>query len=93
MRRPVLAALAAATSLALLAPVTGQATAAGSDPAARVEKDYGGVRNILPPGSHGNATALDVLALGGTTADETTPTNFADQLEVYDALTTVEPQG
>lgn len=94
MRRPALAALAAATatSLALLAPAAGQAAAAGSDPAPRAETEYGGVRNILPPGSNGNATALDVLALGGTTADGSTPTNFADQLEVYDALTTVEPK-
>ena len=90
MRRPALAALAAVSTLALVAPTTGTATAA-DDSAGRAETSYGGVRNILPPGSNGNATALDLLTLGGTTADESTPMNFADQLEVYDALTTVEP--
>lgn len=89
MRRHVLAALAATSTLALVAPTTGPATAA--DDAGRAETAYGGVRNILPPGSNGTATALDLLTLGGTTADDSTPTNFADQLEVYDALTTVEP--
>ncbi len=101
MRRPALAALVAASSLALLAPSVGSlsATAAPGAPGApgaqaqrrAAEADVGGVRNILPPGSNGNATALELLALGGTTADESTPTNFADQLEVYDALTTAEP--
>ena len=90
MRRPALTALAAAATLTLLAPST---AATGADQARRAEKEYGGVLNILPPGSNGTATALDLLALGGTTATEDTPTNFADQLEVYDALTTVDPAG
>ncbi len=52
---------------------------------------YGNLWNILPPGSNGNVTALDVAALLGTTATPTTPSHFADQLEMYDALTRRAP--
>ncbi len=58
----------------------------------RAPADYGNLRNILPPGSNGNVTATDLLALGGsTTATPTTPAHFADQLEMYDALTKKNP--
>ncbi len=69
------------------AAVEGQAT----QDARRADR-YGEVRNILPPGSNGRATAVDVLLLGGTEATADTPTNFADQLEMYDALTIKEPE-
>jgi len=72
-------------ALAALPPGAGLASEAGGDP-------YGTVRNILPPGSRGNVTALDLLQVGPSrTATATTPTNFADQLEMYDALTKQAP--
>lgn len=89
MRRPALAALATAALLA--ATVAPDLGAAGAVPA-RASGDYGSVRNILPPGSNGTVTVLDVLGLGGsTTATASTPTNAADQLELYDQLTTISP--
>jgi acyl-homoserine lactone acylase PvdQ len=65
----------------------------------------GQVLNILPPGSSGNVDAQKLLTLGvtnlptslaagqppSTVATGTTPTNFADQLEMYDALGKVAP--
>ena len=55
-------------------------------------ESYGNLWNVLPPGSNGNVTALDVAALGGsTTATATSPAHFADQLEMYDALTKRDP--
>ena len=83
-------ATTATLALAVLTPLP----ALGEDPgaaAARVEASYDGVRNILPPGSNGTATAADALALGGTTATASSPENFADQLELYDALITQAP--
>jgi acyl-homoserine lactone acylase PvdQ len=59
--------------------------------AAKAGESYGNLWNILPPGSNGNATALDVAALGGTTASATSPAHFADQLEMYDGLTRRDP--
>ena len=50
------------------------------------------VLNVLPPGSRGNVTAADALAVGPSrTATGTTPANFADQLEMYDAINTKAP--
>jgi acyl-homoserine lactone acylase PvdQ len=72
-------------------------TAVAGDPAPvdvgadRAGESYGNLWNILPPGSNGNATALDVAVLGGTTATATSPGHFADQLEMYDALTRRDP--
>ena len=90
MRRPVtalttLAALAALGAGALLpAQASGSAAVAG-DP-------YGHLWNILPPGSNGNVTAPDLVAVGPSReATGTTPSHFADQLEMYDALTKKAP--
>ena len=58
---------------------------------ARAGEPYGNLWNILPPGSRGNVTALDLATLLGTTATPTTPAHFADQLEMYDALTRHDP--
>ena len=88
--------LAAASLVAAVAP-----TALADDPGgaaavpapARAGESYGNLWNILPPGSNGNVTALDVAALLGTTATPTTPAHFADQLEMYDALTRHDPGG
>ncbi|WP_148614390.1 penicillin acylase family protein [Nocardioides rubriscoriae] len=98
-RRPIpfIAALAAlAAGLTLVGPAPDLAAAAAGDGprpgGARRAAAPPEVRNILPPGSHGNATALDVAALGGsTTATGDSPAHFADQLEIYDALTTKDP--
>ena len=52
----------------------------------------GAVLNILPPGSRGNVGVAEALAVGPSrTASATTPENFADQLEMYDAINTQEP--
>lgn len=84
---------AALTATALVATLSATAvSASGADPARAEADPYGNVRNILPPGSNGTVTAADLLALGGSmTADENNPPNFADQLELYDGLTKVEP--
>ena len=93
MRRPVtaLTSLLALGTLAVAAVMPGQAS--GVAVAVAVAGDsYGSVWNILPPGSNGNVEAPDLLQLGGsTTADGSTPEHFADQLEMYDALTKGAP--
>src|SRR3954468_15057837 len=84
MRRVLLVPL-----VALLAwPLSG-ATAAS--PATAYDTN-GATWNILPPGSNGNVTAADAAAVGPSrTATATTPSNFANQLEMYDALNTISP--
>ena len=57
---------------------------------------YGSVRNIIPAGQRGSTNALDVakvLTGGSTTAvdGKNAPTNYADQLEMYDKLATKKP--
>jgi hypothetical protein len=92
-RTPAL--IAATAALALLAPEAG----AGASPdrvRAEPRDPYGTVWNIVPPGSRGNIGLLDVLevigGLGTTAVDgENAPDNYADQLEMYDALTTQQP--
>lgn len=82
----------------------GAALVAGlCSPAGGVTEDadadgYGTVRNILPPGQSGtvNATDLARVLAGDPTGrvardGENAPKNFADQLEMYDALTTKRP--
>ena len=82
-------ATAALTGLALVAGGFGGAPAAvGAD----ASDPYGEVRNILPPGQSGTVTAADLLEVGPSReATATTPENFADQLEMYDALATKDP--
>jgi acyl-homoserine lactone acylase PvdQ len=84
MRRLAILALGTAVVAGVTAP-------AGAAPAAPGE--YPGVRNILPPGQSGSMNASDaaVSALGDPlgrrgTDGENAPANFADQLEMYDAL-------
>ncbi|EON22898.1 penicillin acylase [Nocardioides sp. CF8] len=58
------------------------------------DDDYGYVRNILPPGENGTIDATDLLTVGpGLEAQDgkNAPPNFADQLEMYDELTTHAP--
>lgn len=90
MRRTACAALTATALVAGLSSFAVGGPAAGS--AAAAEDPYGTVWNILPPGSNGTVTAPDLLGVGpDQTADAENPPNFADQLEMYDALTKVEP--
>ena len=83
-------ATAALTGLALI----GTGFAGGPLPATGAEGDpYGTVRNVLPPGQSGTVTAADLVAVGPSReATATTPENFANQLEMYDALTTRDPE-
>ena len=88
MRRLALTVTSALALAALagssLGSAAGQQAAAPGDP-------YGSVWNILPPGSNGTATLLDLVQVPSMTASPTAPTNFADQLEMYDALTRKAP--
>ena len=89
MPRTVLATIAVA---ALLAGAVGGGGAVAATGAAQAADDHGTVLNILPPGSNGTVTAADLLGVGpDREADAENPTNFADQLEMYDALTKVAP--
>jgi acyl-homoserine lactone acylase PvdQ len=63
----------------------------GSSGSARAGETFGNLWNILPPGSNGNVTALDLVSVGGATATPSNPPHFADQLEMYDALTKRDP--
>ena len=91
-RYPV-ALLCTASLLAATAVLTGTATALPAAQAGPTVFDgAGAVLNILPPGSRGNVNAAAALAIGPSrTASGTTPTNFADQLEMYDAINTKAP--
>jgi acyl-homoserine lactone acylase PvdQ len=88
MRRPVLAVSALAAAAALTLP-------GSAAPSLLSYTAHGEVLNILPPGSRGNVGAQDLATLGlstrGTTATPTSPSGFADQLEMYDALGKVAP--
>ena len=87
-RRTLTAAALAALSLS---GVVGGAVPAASG--ATPGDPYGTVWNILPPGQSGTVTATDLAAVGPSRqATGTTPKNFADQLEMYDALTKHDPQ-
>ncbi len=89
MRRSVSAAALLVTGLVLagLAPGAGNAVEGQ-----QVGDPFGELWNILPPGSNGTVTALDLAQVGPSRqATATTPPNVADQLEMYDVLTTVEP--
>jgi acyl-homoserine lactone acylase PvdQ len=97
MRRSVCGLVGVVATGALVAALAPSAVAeddggrAVGAPAAKAGESYGNLWNILPPGSNGNVTALDVASLLGTTATPTTPAHFADQLEMYDALTKKDP--
>jgi acyl-homoserine lactone acylase PvdQ len=88
MRRTLLAASALVASTALVLPGS-----AAPDPFSFTA--HGQVLNILPPGSRGNVDLQALATLGlstrGTTATPTSPSGFADQLEMYDALGRITP--
>jgi acyl-homoserine lactone acylase PvdQ len=87
MRRP----LVFATAALLAWPAATFAAAGSGTDAASVYDGGGATLNILPPGSNGNVNAADFAALHGTTASASQPTNYANQLEMYDALNTIAP--
>ena len=86
MARPLVLGPVLLCTVALL-PAGPSASAAGGT------HDTGGaVLNILPPGSRGNADAADALSVGPSrTANADRPKNFADQLEMYDAINRQAP--
>jgi acyl-homoserine lactone acylase PvdQ len=88
--RPAAALALPALVLALLPAVPTTAGAA--------EPDYGEVLDILPPGQSGTVTAADAAKVAATDPQhrvavdgQNAPPHFADQLEMYDALNTVDP--
>ena len=86
MRRLLpIVAIAGLLSVTLALPGGGQAVTSTEYGA----NGYGNVRNVLPPGSNGTMSAFDIAQaqLFGTL-----PPNFADQLEIYDALGTNDPR-
>jgi acyl-homoserine lactone acylase PvdQ len=88
-------ARAAVVGLAALALApTGLVAATAPSASGAAQRDpYGTVWNILPPGQSGTVTAQDLVAVGPSReATATTPKNFADQLEMYDRLTTHVPK-
>ena len=92
MRRRSALAPAALLCVAALAGGAVAPAAAQSAPTATVFDGSGAVLNVLPPGSRGNVGIADALAIGPSrTATGTTPENFADQLEMYDAINTRAP--
>ncbi|GAB4008346.1 penicillin acylase family protein [Nocardioides ultimimeridianus] len=96
MRRSLL--LTSLAGLLVAALATGPAASpsqAGTTPSYGGDP-YGALWNIVPPGSRGNIDATQlaqVLLGGGTTAvdGKSAPPNYADQLEMYDALTKQAP--
>ena len=78
------------------AALPAQATTTTPDPA--TADAYGVVRNIVPAGQRGSINALDLVkvALGDPVGriavdGKNAPTNFADQLEMYDAFAKKRP--
>ncbi|HET9944089.1 MAG TPA: penicillin acylase family protein, partial [Actinomycetes bacterium] len=92
MRRAV-GTVALCASLAVSGSLLAPAGATGA-----AEPDFGDVLNILPPGQSGTVTATDAAKVAATDPQgrvavdgSNAPRNFADQLEMYDALNTVQP--
>ncbi len=85
--RVALLTAALTTAATALAGVHAPAASGAADP-----DPYGRLWNILPPGQSGTVTATDLAQVGPSLqATPTTPKNFADQLEMYDALTKKRP--
>jgi hypothetical protein len=98
-RRPLLFLGAAALAVSVLALPSTASTGAPDQ--------HGETLNVLPPGSHGNVSIPDLVKLGvknlpGVLTDPTNPaalaiatptnpTNFADQLQMYDGINRVAP--
>ncbi|HET7356928.1 MAG TPA: hypothetical protein VFJ09_09675, partial [Nocardioidaceae bacterium] len=96
-RRTPKVILVAALAVATAVPAGAGTASAQAGTAPRSQDPYGAVWNILPPGQSGTITATDLatviagdpnrVAVDGKNA----PPNFANQLEMYDALTRQRP--
>jgi acyl-homoserine lactone acylase PvdQ len=69
---------------------------AATVPSPATADSYGMVRNVVPAGQRGSIDALDLVkvltGIGLTAVDgKNAPTNYADQLEMYDNLNTYKP--
>jgi acyl-homoserine lactone acylase PvdQ len=93
VRRRALPALVLPALLLPALAVPGAAPLAAQDAGAAAAPDAGGaVLDILPPGARGNVDIADLPAVGlDRQADGDAPANVADQLEMYDAINTVDP--
>jgi acyl-homoserine lactone acylase PvdQ len=96
----------AAGVVVALGPLTAMSVGAEAPTTTSADK-HGETLNVLPPGSRGTVSIPDLVSLGVTnlpgvlgnpsdpgalaTASGTQPKNFANQLEMYDALNTVVP--
>lgn len=72
--------LAVFVAFAALVGLATSASAAPPPPGDYQENDYGGFRNVMPPGQNGFATAQDIFAFIGT---GTRPPHSNDQLPLY----------
>ena len=82
--------LATAACLALMAPVAALSAEPGTPPTAEERAaafDAGAVLNIVPPGSKGSYNAQEAFAAQAGNR----PANTIDQLEMYDAINTLQP--
>jgi hypothetical protein len=77
----ICAALTCAAALAIAAPAAAQVQPYGTN-------DYGGFRDILPPGTNGLVDLAQLLAYEATGAR---PAHNDDQLQMYSNLTTAAP--
>jgi hypothetical protein len=92
-------ALAVPAMAVAASPLAGGTAVAEPDARALVSADrFGTVLSILPPGQSGTVTSAAFAQVlltdptGRVAVDgENAPTNFADQLEMYDALATQDP--
>lgn len=82
-----------ASVMAFILPAQG-----ATEPGPAEADSYGSVRNILPPGQRGTVDAFELLKVALTdpigrvaVQGKNAPKNFADQLELYDALATKRP--
>ncbi len=97
MRRVASTAVCCAAGALVLGLLPGGPAGAAGTVAAE-EPGFGEVLNVLPPGQSGTITAADAAIVvagdpqGRVARDgQNAPPNFADQLEMYDAINTVEP--
>src|SRR3954453_24100290 len=80
-----LAALTGALLAIAAAPASAQLPVTGPTPGAYRQNDFGGFRNVLPPGENGFDNAIDLARFETTQAR---PPHSADQLPLYRDLLT-----
>src|SRR3954464_8954481 len=83
------AALAGALLAVMPCTASAQLPVNGPTPGAYRQNDFGGFRNVLPPGENGFASALDLARFE---ADQTRPRHNDDQLPLYRDLLTGYPK-